>query len=107
MIYSENPTFCITYKVGQQDLSIHKRKFIFTNRVVVDKESHSNYYGIDCKSMNCFIIASNKKIFVYQYESFKKINELDLSVIMRQGNKNVILNMKLSKKDQFLAVLVG
>jgi len=56
--------------------------------------------------MNCFLVSSKKQIFVYEYETFKKINEVDLSV-MKYSSKQVILNLKLSHSQRYLAVLVG
>ena len=43
---------------------------------------------------------------VYEYESFKQINEIEID-ILKQLNTSIILNMKLSSNERFLAVLIG
>ena len=56
--------------------------------------------------MECFLVATHHKILVYEYESFKQINEIDVD-ILKQLNYCIILNIKLCKSERFLAVLVG
>ena len=96
----------MTYKVGQQDFNIYERKFNHGFNVILDENSKSNCFGVDCKSMECFLVSDKTTIGIYEYETFKEVNQIEL-VLNSFQRGSVILNMKLCESDRYLAILLG
>jgi len=66
-IYRDDPecNLCLTYKIGQQDFQIETRKFQHANRVILDDMPHSDCISVDCKTMECFILAQKESLIIY------------------------------------------
>ena len=72
----------------------------------MDKRSHSDHIGIDCKSMKCFIVANQNKASIYEYDTFKPLNQIEIKSSFFQ-NHVAILDIKLSKNENILAMIMG
>ena len=57
--------------------------------------------------MNCFIVACHNKAFIYQYDTFKPLGQIDISLDFLKNQGVEILDINLSKDETYLLIIVG
>ena len=57
--------------------------------------------------MNCFIVANQNQAFIYEYDTIKPLNQIDININSSTENGLSILNLNLSKNETYLAIIMG
>ena len=67
---------CITYKKGQANFNINKRKFDHGFSEIVDNRSREGSCGVNVASKPIFLITEGNMINVLDEKTFKEINQI-------------------------------
>ena len=116
LIESISKEVYITYTVGQEDFTVHRRKYHHDFRIPIESMKRSKHCcAIEIQKAKIYCISDGKSINTYKQDEFKiqmqnyhlfeDQNHQEGSIDENQTKK--ILNMKVSPKQMILVALVG
>lgn len=113
IMFGSRSIYSITYKTGQEGFTLSRRKFIHDYAVQIDGKNYENSVGVCSPYYEYFYLSRGNTIEVYNNESFKKIQTIEVpfeNMIEKNDgriHRQKILNIKLSRRLEYMAVLVG
>jgi len=78
MIYGEKQSFCITFKVNQENFCIYQRKLNHDFLVTLNNENFENSIGINIKGNDSFLVAREGEIIIYDDLNYDELGRVDL-----------------------------
>ena len=92
-----------------QDFKISVRKYQHSNRIILDAHSQNENIGINCRTIDGFLIAERETILIYSSSNLQPTtNRIKVPVDFKKvGYQNKILQLKMSHNEKYLAVLIG
>ena len=108
MIYGEEQTFCITFKMNQANFNIYESKLNHDFMVNLNNENFEGSLGLNVKGNNLFLVAREGEIIIYDDLSYEEIDRVDLNI----GKSNTrepleILSFNISQDCKYVAVFIG
>lgn len=108
MIYGEEQTFCITFKMNQANFFIYQRKLNHDFMVTLNNEDFENSLGINIKGNNTFLVAREGEVIIYDDLSYEEQDRVDLGIGESDTREPLeILSFNISHDYQFVAVFIG
>ena len=101
--------FSITFKSGQPNFNIFKRKYDHGFKELFDNvKSREGCCGANIESRNLFLISDDNYIQIRNEETFKIVNTVIVPLAESTTDDEMeILSIKISPNEKFLAVLGG
>lgn len=108
MVYGEEDTFCITFKMNQANFYIYQRKLNHDFMVRLNNENFENSLGINVKGNNTFLVARDGEVLVYDDLSYEELDRINLNIGESDTREPLeILSFNISHDNQFVAVFIG
>lgn len=70
MIYGEEQTYCITYKMNQENFNIFQRNLNHDFMVRLNNQNYENSIGINIKGNDVFLVAHEGQVIVFDDHSY-------------------------------------
>ena len=99
---------CVTFKSGQPNFSIYRRKYDHGFREIIDATSREGCCGLNVPSKGFFLISDDDYIQVHNEKTYKSIYKHDIPLKESDTDDQIeILSIRISPKEDLLGVLSG
>ena len=92
MMYGVGGKYCVTFKSGQREFDIYKRKYVHDFKVLVQKENFEGSKCIYFENDNCLIINQGNKLRFYDAEKFIEFKSHVITVPLRDSDSAKVKN---------------
>ena len=78
MIYGPKVRYCISYKASERYFNIYRRKYLNSFKSPIINQNLEGAKGLELKRMNSFLVTQIDKVYIYDSNTFLKIDQLDI-----------------------------
>lgn len=108
MLIDRGSTLCCTYKIGEPNLVLFKRKYNHGFRELVDRTSREFCSAAVLQRSNIFLISDDSTVYVHDERSFELRDKIQVPLVTSHTDDPIeIINIMISPKAKFLAILSG
>ena len=69
---------CVTYKSGQPNFTVYKRKYDHGFKEIIENDSREGVCGVNVPKKGIFLISDDDYIQIHDEKTYKQIDKLDI-----------------------------